>query len=136
MVEVSGNTFSFGMGAELSDTPAALLSQQFPIGALPDEVFLELFKCYETHNIYYRWCSWPTLAQVCQRWRHVIASSPRYLGLQIFNLTGRSASGMMSGQPCGYTENVRYSWPLPSDNPDHPFSIAGSGKTIIWFVVF
>jgi hypothetical protein len=90
---------SFGIGAELSDTPAALLSQQSPIGTLPDEVLLEIFKDYEDTSVYYRWYSWPTLAQVCQRWRHVVAASPRYLGLQIFSLTGRSASGMMSGWP-------------------------------------
>jgi hypothetical protein len=79
----------------LSDTPAALS----PIGKLPDEVLLQIFKSYQDDSMYYRWDSWPTLAQVCQRWRHVVVASPRYLDLKIFSMTLRSASGLMSGWP-------------------------------------
>jgi hypothetical protein len=79
----------------LSDTLAALS----PVGTLPDEVLLEIFKFYQDDSIYCCWYSWPTLAQVCQRWRHVVAASPRYLDLQIESLTLRSASGLMGGWP-------------------------------------
>jgi len=31
-----------------------------------------------------------------------------------------SITGNLLAPSCGYTENVRYSWPSPSDDPDHP----------------
>jgi hypothetical protein len=97
MVEVSGNMLLFfGIGVELSDTPAASLSQQSTIGTLPDDVLLEIFKSYLEEPFRYAWC---TLAKVCQRWRHVIAASPRYLDLQIICTTGDPVRDLMSEWP-------------------------------------
>jgi F-box-like len=83
----------------LNDTPAASLSQQSTISILPDDVLREIFKSYLDESPRFRWFSWCTLAQVCQRWRHVIVASPRYLDLQIVCTTSRPVRHLMSGWP-------------------------------------
>jgi F-box-like len=83
----------------LNDTPAASLSQQSTIGILPDDVLREIFKSYLDESPRFRWFSWCTLAQVCQRWRYVIVASPRYLDLHIVCTTSRPVRDLISGWP-------------------------------------
>ena len=45
-----------------------------------------------------------------------------------------SINGNPPARSCGYTENVRYSWPSSRDDPrSSSLFIAGSGKSVIWF---
>ncbi len=100
MVEVSENTFCFRMSVELSGKLVASLSQQSTtIRTLPDDVLLEMFKYHLDKYRHVRWYLLSTLAQVCQRWRHIIYASPRYLDLQIICTTRRPPRYLMGGWP-------------------------------------
>jgi F-box-like len=67
------------------------VSQGVTIGYLPDDVLLEIF--YQVYQVFItrywhdfrhvRQWHWHELVHVCQRWRSIIFSSPRYLKLQL-----------------------------------------------------
>ncbi|KAH9968393.1 hypothetical protein BJV74DRAFT_954238 [Russula compacta] len=58
---------------------------QATINILPDDVLLEIYDFYRAFPNYttrWRWW-WKTLADVCQRWRHIIFALPHGLNLQL-----------------------------------------------------
>ena len=62
---------------------------------LPDDTLLEIFDFYRMKAMkqtraHGRSWKWHRLAHVCRRWRHVISTSPRRLGLQILCKSGAS----------------------------------------------
>ena len=89
-----------------------------PISKLPHEVLLEIFKFYLTDSLHYRWDLWLTLAQVCQRWRHVVVTSPRYLDLQIITTKRKSASALISGWPA-LPIVIEHIWSRSTKDVDH-----------------
>jgi hypothetical protein len=54
-------------------------SQQVTIGALPDNVLIEIFDFYQVFVE-----DWEKLVHVCQRWRYLIFDSPIRLNLRLF----------------------------------------------------
>ena len=76
------------------------------IEMLPDDTLLEVFDFYRLHA---EGCSrgrgrgrpwrWHRLAHVCRRWRHVIHTSPRRLGLRIFCKSGKPIKHILRAWP-------------------------------------
>src|SRR5216683_3207558 len=72
------------------------------IEMLPENTLLEIFDFYRQDSVRRsrgRPWKWHRLAHVCRRWRHVVYTSPRRLGLQIL---------CKSGAPIGH---ILDSWP-------------------------
>ena len=82
-----------------------------PIHTLNDHVLLNVFYLYrlnipdeydEEGNINANWAShrwWYKLAQVCQRWRHLILASPSRLGLHLLCTHGVPIANMLAHSP-------------------------------------
>jgi hypothetical protein len=71
------------------------------IGALPDDVLLEIFDFYPDQDRIWSirddW--WHTLVHVCRRWRNVVFASPRRLRLQLRCRPNRSVKQMLDIWP-------------------------------------
>ncbi len=84
----------------LSSSNIGRLRRQLTIGALPDDILLEIFDFYAEgleEDFEYDW--WHTLAHVCRRWRNVVFVSPRRLDLQLLCTPGRSVREMLDTWP-------------------------------------
>ena len=84
----------------LSSSNIGRLRRQLTIGALPDDILLEIFDFYAEgleEDFEYDW--WHTLAHVCRRWRNVVFVSPRRLVLQLLCTPGRSVREMLDTWP-------------------------------------
>ena len=75
------------------------------IGALPDEVLLEMFGFYvnehgtgHVHELE-RDRKWRTLVHVCRRWRNIVFASPRRLNLQLLCTSARPVRKMLDIWP-------------------------------------
>jgi hypothetical protein len=60
-------------------------SQRFTIEILSDDIILTIFRHYLGANPRF----WQTLACVCQRWRHIIFTSPQGLNLRLYCTYGK-----------------------------------------------
>ena len=62
------------------------IGQLHPIGTLPDDILLKIFKSFVDAMYFYHTRSEErrTLLHVCQRWRRLAFTSPRHLNLQLF----------------------------------------------------
>jgi hypothetical protein len=78
------------------------------INSIPDTVLLEVFHFYRKNHLYtyghhlHSIWDWHKLAHVCSKWRRIIFSSPRRLGLQLLCTYGTPV-----------TRNLRYWPPFP-----------------------
>jgi hypothetical protein len=79
-------------------------NQWVTIGALPDDVLLEIFDFYlddfeikakESEEV----DAWFTLVHVCQQWRYVVIASPRRLNLRLLCTRYRPVKGMLEVWP-------------------------------------
>jgi hypothetical protein len=91
-VNVSDNQWLTSlMISELDDI--GKLYQRVTVGALPDDVLLEIFDFY-----LFRCCredAWQMLSHVCRRWRSVVSASPHRLQLQLLCTNRRSVQDMV-----------------------------------------
>ena len=73
------------------------------IDVLPEELLLEIFDFYRLDAVMRsrggRPWKWHRLAHVCQRWRYVVAVSPRRLGLRILCKSGASIKPILESWP-------------------------------------
>ncbi|KAI0282941.1 hypothetical protein BC826DRAFT_1062198 [Russula brevipes] len=70
------------------------------IGALPNDVLLEVFGFYlDEEENEDAWQSWPTLVHVCQSWRFIVFTSPRRLNLRLFCTDRTRAREMLDVWP-------------------------------------
>jgi hypothetical protein len=97
-----------------------LISPRVTIGALPDNVLLNVFDYCREVEMVHLWLwprAWHTLVHVCQRWRYIILESPRRLDLYILCADATPVREMLDIWP-----------PLPIRITSHSF---GVGNNII-----
>ena len=84
------------------------LYREVSIGALPNDVLLEIFYFYldppQCHHPSFivgdtSLDAWHTLVHVCQRWRYTVFASPRYLNLQLHCTNKTPAKDMLDIWP-------------------------------------
>ena len=75
--------------------PVGPLFQQVTIEVLPDDILFNVFHCYLSVTPQL----WPTLAWVCQRWRHTIFTSPLGLNLRLHCTYGTPVSKTLDCWP-------------------------------------
>jgi F-box-like len=96
------------------------LSPPVTIGALPDNVLLNIFDYCREAEMVHLWLwprAWLTLVHVCQRWRYIILESPRRLNLYILCTYATPVRDMLNIWP-----------PFPIQITSHGF---GVGDNII-----
>jgi hypothetical protein len=83
------------------------------MGALPDDVLLEIFDIYLNGDIYWEW-EWLTLAHVSRRWRNVVSASPCRLDLLLLCTEKTPVREMLDAWP---TLPIKISHNLHSTSP-------------------
>ena len=68
-------------GSPWAITELSCIDRLYPRGTLPNDVLVYIFKFYLDQH--WKIDAWHTLVHVCQSWRHVVFSSPRYLNLRL-----------------------------------------------------
>jgi F-box-like len=85
-----------------TDSDSDRLNPRVTIGKLPDGVLLEIFVYVARRQVdgpRYFEDRWRTLVHVCKRWRSVVFSSPRRLGLQLFCTNTRPVKKLLDIWP-------------------------------------
>ncbi|KAI0248847.1 hypothetical protein BJV78DRAFT_768590 [Lactifluus subvellereus] len=132
-----GVSYVVGPGNESEQRGSGQISSRVTIGALPDNVLLDIFDFYRPATMD-GWGQWPwnRLVHVCQRWRYVMFDSPLRLDLCLRCTPSTPVREMLDvwppfpidieSYPLGDVDNVDKSLPHSSTVTAY----AGFGRTI------